>query len=409
MIEALNNGGPNLADVLADLEFRFLSNLPEEELADAVRVFMQVEQAHWFYEDEYVDNYKHLKTMKMKAFAQILFEQSSVLSPIADQCEIYMNKFKNYRHQIPCCGAILLNEKCDKMLLVRSWQGRSWTFPRGKINEGEEEAFCAAREVYEETGYLPTIDAASNPKLEATDHGKKIALFVVPGADGVSEFQFAPRAKKEISKIEWFPLNVLPKGHYNVAPFMGRLKKVAASFRKQQAKGQKAKGRNKSGKNSRQGVTKIQQRENCVPNGNHQQHMSTSPTELEPSVAAFFGSAPEAALYNTPYQQDDYCAEGSDSVSQFFASAAQAEAESQPPQSTDSVSAFFAAAKHSEAAPAPAPTLQVAQVSLPAPATSGGAGVFQFDMGSILSSMAAAPEKAALVTSSSGLLIPNLQ
>lgn len=40
-----------MPDVLAELEFRFLANLPEEELNDAVRVFMQIEQAHWFYED----------------------------------------------------------------------------------------------------------------------------------------------------------------------------------------------------------------------------------------------------------------------------------------------------------------------------------------------------------------------
>jgi len=221
---------PNMPDVLAELEFRFLANLPEEELNDAVRVFMQIEQAHWFYEDFFVDNHKHLKTMKMKAFAQALFDQSVVLSPIADKCEQFFTKFKNYRHQIPVCGAIMLNEKCDKMLLVRSWQGKSWTFPRGKINEGEEEAPCAAREVYEETGYLPSIDPEQHARLEAMDHGKKVILYVVPGV--VENQDFAPKARKEVSKVDWFPLNSIPKGHYNVAPFMGRLKKIAASLRK---------------------------------------------------------------------------------------------------------------------------------------------------------------------------------
>ena len=46
-----NSKAPNMPGVLAELEFRFLANLPEEELNDAVRVFMQIEQAHWFYED----------------------------------------------------------------------------------------------------------------------------------------------------------------------------------------------------------------------------------------------------------------------------------------------------------------------------------------------------------------------
>lgn len=230
---------PTLPDVLEELELRFLTNLPETELNDAVRVFMQIEQAHWFYEDFFVDNHAHLKSMKMKDFAQALFKQSVVLSPISEKCEAFFNRFKNYRHQIPVCGAIILNERCDKMLLVRSWQGKSWTFPRGKINEGEEEAFCAAREVYEETGFQPVIDPQQHVRLEANDHGKQVILYVVPGVQEIQHFE--PKARKEVSKVEWFPLSTLPKGHYNVAPFMGRLKKIAAGLRKQQGK---------SGKNS---------------------------------------------------------------------------------------------------------------------------------------------------------------
>jgi hypothetical protein len=46
---------PELADVLNDLELRFILNLPEEELNSADRLFFQLEQAHWFYEDFYAD------------------------------------------------------------------------------------------------------------------------------------------------------------------------------------------------------------------------------------------------------------------------------------------------------------------------------------------------------------------
>merc|ERR1711865_176829 len=226
-----------LADVLAELEMRFLSNLPAAELNNAVRVFMQVEQAHWFYEDFFVDKYTHLKSMKMPVFAKALFEQSDVLASVAHKSDNFYTQFKNYRHQIPVCGAIMLNEQCDKVLLVRSWQGKSWTFPRGKINEGEIEHICAAREVYEETGYMPEIDPAIHTRLEANDHGKSVILYVVPG---VAEGQhFAPLARKEVSKIEWFPLNAIPKGHYNVQPFMGRLKKIASNLRKQSRKANK--------------------------------------------------------------------------------------------------------------------------------------------------------------------------
>ena len=38
------------------------------------------------------------------------------------------------------------------MCLVQGWSSRSgWGFPKGKINQNESEADCAAREVFEET------------------------------------------------------------------------------------------------------------------------------------------------------------------------------------------------------------------------------------------------------------------
>ena len=48
---------------------------------------------------------------------------------------------------VPVFGAILLNASLTHVLLVRSFRGKSWGFPKGKINEGEPHADCAAREV----------------------------------------------------------------------------------------------------------------------------------------------------------------------------------------------------------------------------------------------------------------------
>ena len=40
------------------------------------------------------------------------------------------------------------------MLLVQGfWSKNSWGLPKGKVNEGEDPARCAAREVLEETGF----------------------------------------------------------------------------------------------------------------------------------------------------------------------------------------------------------------------------------------------------------------
>ena len=49
---------------------------------------------------------------------------------------------------IPVVGAILVSPGLDRCLLVRGWGTQaSWGFPRGKINEHEPDAACAAREV----------------------------------------------------------------------------------------------------------------------------------------------------------------------------------------------------------------------------------------------------------------------
>lgn len=50
---------PTVRDALEDLSARFLLNLPAGE-ETVSRVFSQVQQAHWFYEDHYADNYDHL-------------------------------------------------------------------------------------------------------------------------------------------------------------------------------------------------------------------------------------------------------------------------------------------------------------------------------------------------------------
>ena len=36
--------------------------------------------------------------------------------------------------------------------MIQSIYGKSWSFPRGKINKGESELDCAIRETFEETG-----------------------------------------------------------------------------------------------------------------------------------------------------------------------------------------------------------------------------------------------------------------
>ena len=134
------------------------------------------------------------------------------------------------------------------LLQVRSYKGKSWTFPRGKINQGENELDCAVREVLEETGFdMGPYVASPNDAITAHIQGKLVKLFIASGVPDGAVFE--TRTRKEISAIEWFvveslptsrqtgmqcimmptrgqqPQVVSPKRMYAVSPFVSRLRK----------------------------------------------------------------------------------------------------------------------------------------------------------------------------------------
>ena len=50
--------------------------------------------------------------------------------------------------EIPVYGAILLNQKFDKILLVMNFNCTTYSFPKGKVNMNENGIACATREVW---------------------------------------------------------------------------------------------------------------------------------------------------------------------------------------------------------------------------------------------------------------------
>jgi mRNA-decapping enzyme subunit 2 len=56
--------------------------------------------------------------------------------------------WRTYKLSVPTFGAIILDQDMSHILLVQGFYSKcSWGFPKGKINEGEESARCAVREV----------------------------------------------------------------------------------------------------------------------------------------------------------------------------------------------------------------------------------------------------------------------
>lgn len=263
----------SLDQVLEDLSSRFIVNLPPEELESIERICFQIEQAHWFYEDFIRPQASHLPSYTLRKFSEIVFKTSPLLSHY-NPIDAY-DHFLRYKERVPVCGAIILSDTWDKCLLVKGWKSSaSWSFPRGKINQGENERDCSVREVWEETGYdisphfdptvaphplhattcpplLPRQDYPEDDYLEVMMKEQRIRLYIVPGVR--EDTLFETKTRKEISSIAWAPLADLPtwskknKGSkkdlkcYMVTPFVGPLRAWIADRRtKKPSKGKKA-------------------------------------------------------------------------------------------------------------------------------------------------------------------------
>ena len=110
-----------------------------------------------------------------------------------------------------------MNHDLTKVLLVQGyWSRTSWGFPKGKVNEEEPPHVCAVREVYEETGY--DISQKINPKeyLSQVINDQTSWLYLIQGVP--DETKFAPRTKKEIRDIKWFPISSLPSSKKEEMP-----------------------------------------------------------------------------------------------------------------------------------------------------------------------------------------------
>nr|CDJ90465.1 Dcp2 and NUDIX hydrolase domain containing protein [Haemonchus contortus] len=169
------------SEVLQDLSFRFLANIPDEEKSDKVRMCFQVELAHWFYIDFYCkqEERKDCAQMGMREFARQIFKHCDELAPYATHVDQVIDEWRWYKSTVPTYGAILLDETLNHVLLVQGFYAskNSWGFPKGKVNE----------KFLNET---------------------MVRLYIVP--DVPTDFPFAPQTRNEIRKIQWFNVWDLP-------------------------------------------------------------------------------------------------------------------------------------------------------------------------------------------------------
>jgi len=229
-------------DILSDLLTRFIINVPESAKENHIRICFQIELAYWYYLDFYVNSDPKLQGCSLREFAAHVFKHLPFLQQNYDRLKEILDEWRTYKQQVPTYGAILINEDNTHVLLVQSyWAKSSWGFPKGKVNEAEDPAHCAVREVYEETGFDITKYLKPDLYLEAVIHDQLVRLYVIQGVPKSTKFE--PRTRYEIKACEWFPISDLPlnkkdttpkvkmgvsaNSFYMVLPFVKRIKNLA--------------------------------------------------------------------------------------------------------------------------------------------------------------------------------------
>ncbi|NXA92186.1 DCP2 hydrolase, partial [Melanocharis versteri] len=196
---------------------RFILHIPSEERDNAIRVCFQIELAHWFYLDFYMQNTPGLPQCGIRDFAKADILHCPFLLPQGEDVQKVLDEWKEYKMGVPTYGAIILDETLENVLLVQGYLAKSgWGFPKGKVNKEEAPHDCAAREVFEETGFDIKDYICKEDYIELRINDQLARLYIIPGVPKNTKFN--PKTRREIRNIEWFSINKLPCHRNDMTP-----------------------------------------------------------------------------------------------------------------------------------------------------------------------------------------------
>ncbi|KEP67675.1 UNVERIFIED_CONTAM: hydrolase, NUDIX family protein [Hammondia hammondi] len=208
-----------LDEALLDCYGRFITLLPDAFLRDRIHLYFQIQEAFWWYDDIWWEKHaERLPKLTLKDFGCLICHDCPILQHYIppEKHDKFLANWKRYCRTIPLRGAIILNEDLSKCLMVTGWKGGTWMFPRGKVDEMEQDAVCACREIWEEVGVdiSPYID--EEVYVEHVIEEQPIKLFIIPGIKETVNFQ--PLKRKEIGRIGWIDTWRLPGWHLLQGP-----------------------------------------------------------------------------------------------------------------------------------------------------------------------------------------------
>jgi 8-oxo-dGTP diphosphatase len=99
---------------------------------------------------------------------------------------------------VRAAGGIVVRD--GRVLLVHRPRYDDWSFPKGKLDEGESWEEAALREVEEETGLRATLGEELGRTQYAVAQGPKEVRYYRMTADG------EPRAQNEVDEVRWVAL-----------------------------------------------------------------------------------------------------------------------------------------------------------------------------------------------------------
>lgn len=188
-------------------------------------MFRQLEKSHWYYEDHFCaihhktncsgdPRYKCFKLKKDdNQFYCAMLDAFPWLKQLIGDLEKAKKERDIAMRKILRVGAILLDVKTFRFLVVEDANTHSYMFPRGKINKEESPMLCMYRELEEEVSLsLRHCKRDFVCKVKVNDYGVTAIMYCFVGS-----FCDAPlriRCKDEIASFRWMTrreLHDLPK------------------------------------------------------------------------------------------------------------------------------------------------------------------------------------------------------
>jgi mRNA-decapping enzyme subunit 2 len=193
-----------------------LFSQPEVERSDLIRMFFQIELAHWFFVDFYCKQEDNsIYFCGIKHLAHCIFSHVPFLRHHLPNLNTILEEWRKYKSSVPTYGAILLTPDMKQCLLVQSFGKSSWSFPKGKVNENEDPIKCAIREVYEETGFDCTGLINCKDFIDGkTSNDQYARLYIVKNVPITTKFR--PLTRNEIKDCSWFTNDLLPMNRNDV-------------------------------------------------------------------------------------------------------------------------------------------------------------------------------------------------